>query len=188
MDIKNVSVVLASASPRRKELLSQAGCTFEVIPAEGEEKIHDKSPDATVLMLSKQKAMEVAAKCDSNTLVIGADTVVAAEGKILGKPKDYEDAFRMLSKLRNSCHSVYTGVTIIYGDKVKSFAEETRVYVRNITDEQLLDYIHLGECMDKAGAYGIQGRFGAYVEKIEGDYFNVVGLPICRLMREIEEM
>jgi MAF protein len=122
----------------------------------------------------------------------GADTVVAAGDKILGKPKDREDAFRMISGLRNQSHSVYTGVTLVYhgaqGDVISNFACETKVYVYDMTDEEIWSYIETGEPMDKAGAYGIQGRFAEYVSHIEGDYNNVVGLPLSALLQEAKKM
>ena len=181
-------VVLASASPRRREILTQVGMVFDVIPAKGEEVINSVNADEVVMKLSGDKALEVAALCDKNTLVIGADTVVALDNRILGKPKDRNEAFEMISKLRNDCHSVYTGVTIVCGDIVKSFVSETKVYVYDMTDEEIYAYIDTGDCYDKAGGYGIQGNFAQYVEKIDGDYFNVVGLPISSLMHEIKKM
>lgn len=184
--MKYNKVVLASASPRRKEILSQVGVEFEIIPACGEEVITSDLPMDVVKELSCQKAIEVKDKCQANTLVIGADTVVALDNQILGKPKDFEEAFNMISSYRNRCHSVYTGVTIVLDDIVKSFVEETKVHVGDITDEEIKEYILTGDCYDKAGGYGVQGFFSQYVTGIEGDYFNVVGLPISRLMREIK--
>ena len=184
--MKYNKVVLASASPRRKEILTQVGVEFDIIPACGDEVITSDLPMDVVKELSCQKALEVKEKCKPNTLVIGADTVVALDNKILGKPKDYEDAFNMISSYRNRCHSVYTGVTIVLDEVVKSFVEETKVYVGDITDKEIDEYISTNDCFDKAGGYGIQGFFSQYVTGIEGDYFNVVGLPISRLMREIK--
>lgn len=181
-------VVLASASPRRKEILTQVGVEFDIIPAKGEEIITSSIPKEVVIELSRQKAEEIAKNCNGDTLVIGADTVVALDDKILGKPKDYEEAFQMISSYRNRCHSVYTGVTIIHGNKLKSFVSETKVYVCDLTDEEIDTYIATKDCYDKAGGYGIQGYFSQYVERIEGDYFNVVGLPVARLMKEIKRL
>lgn len=181
-------VVLASASPRRKEILAQVGMEFDIIPAKGDEVITSSIPKEVVLELSRQKAEEIADMCDSDVLVIGADTVVALDDKILGKPKDYKEAFEMISSYRNRCHSVYTGVTITLGNKIKSFVSETKVYVYDITDEEIDAYIATNDCYDKAGGYGIQGYFSQYVERIEGDYFNVVGLPVARLMKEIKKL
>ena len=181
-------IVLASASPRRREILKLTGLDFEVIPAVGEEHTDSVVPCDIVMNLSRDKAMEVASACDDSTLVIGADTVVAAEGRIMGKPKDRDMAYQMLSSLRNDCHSVYTGVTIVYNETVRSFVSETKVYICDMTDEEIYSYIDTGECYDKAGAYGIQGRFSMYVDRIEGDYFNVVGLPVSKLMQEIKKL
>ena len=178
-------IILASASPRRKELLSQIGVTFEIIKAEKEEHITSSIPTEVVKELSMQKAKEVAAKCDGS-IIIGADTIVAMEGQILRKPKDRADAMRMLRLLQGKKHQVITGVTVLLGStKTLSFAEVTDVSLYPMTDAQIERYIATGEPMDKAGAYGIQGRFAAYVRGIEGDYNNVVGLPIGRLYQEV---
>ena len=178
-------IILASASPRRKELLSQIGVTFEIIKAEKEEHITSSIPTEVVKELSMQKAKEVAAKCDGS-IIIGADTIVAMEGQILGKPKDRADAMRMLRLLQGKKHQVITGVTVLLGStKTRSFAEVTDVSLYPMTDAQIERYIATKEPMDKAGAYGIQGRFAAYVRGIEGDYNNVVGLPIGRLYQEV---
>lgn len=179
-------IVLASGSPRRRELLTQIGVRFEVIKAEGEEHITAADPEEAVKELSMQKAMEVAGKC-RGAVVIGADTVVAAEGKILGKPKDREDALRMLKMLQGKSHQVLTGVTVFLGEpgRTVQFAETTKVHVFPMTKEQMEAYADSGEPMDKAGAYGIQGRFAAFVSGIEGDYNNVVGLPVGRLYQEV---
>lgn len=178
-------IILASASPRRKELLSQIGVTFEIIKAEKEEHITSSIPTEVVKELSMQKAKEVAAKCDGS-IIIGADTIVAMEGQILGKPKDRADAMRMLRLLQGKKHQVITGVTVLLGStKTRSFAEVTDVSLYPMADAQIERYIATGEPMDKAGAYGIQGRFAAYVRGIEGDYNNVVGLPIGRLYQEV---
>ena len=181
-------IVLASASPRRREILKQVGLEFDIIPAQGEEIIDSDKADEIVMKLSHDKALEVSGLCGENTLVIGADTVVAVNNRILGKPADRDEAFRMISGLRNSFHSVYTGVTIIYNDIVRSFVSETKVYVYDMTDEEIYEYIDTGDCYDKAGGYGIQGYFAQYVEKIEGDYFNVVGLPVSRLVKEMKSI
>ena len=175
-------IILASGSPRRKELLTQIGVRFEVQKAEGEEIITSSVPTEVVKELSLQKAQEVAAKYDGD-IVIGADTVVAAEGQILGKPRDKEDAMRMLRILQGKEHEVITGVAVLLKEqqKVINFAEVTKVHVFPMTEAQMEAYVESGEPMDKAGSYGIQGKFAAYVSGIEGDYNNVVGLPIGRL-------
>lgn len=179
-------IILASGSPRRKELLAQLGVTFEIVKAEGEEVLTTSVPTEAVKELSGQKAQEVAGKCDG-AVVIGADTVVAADGQILGKPKDKEDARRMLRLLQGKEHEVITGVTVILREMQKTiqFAEVTKVHVFPMTEEQIEAYVESKEPMDKAGAYGIQGKFAAYVSGIEGDYNNVVGLPIGRLYQEV---
>ncbi len=179
-------IILASASPRRKELLKQIGVTFEIVKAEGEEVITSSIPTEVVKKLSIQKAREVAKRCEG-TVIIGADTVVAAGGKILGKPKDPADAMRMLALLQGKEHQVITGVAVLLTEsgKVISFVETTTVHVFPMTRTQMEQYIASGEPMDKAGAYGIQGRFAAYVSGIEGDYNNVVGLPVGRLYQEV---
>lgn len=178
-------IILASGSPRRKELLTQIGITFEIQKAEGEEVITSDVPTEVVKELSMQKATEVAGKCDGD-VVIGADTVVATNGQILGKPRDREDAMRMLRLLQGKSHEVITGVTVLLREQQKmiNFAEVTTVHVFPMSEEQMKAYVESGEPMDKAGAYGIQGRFAAYVSGIEGDYNNVVGLPVGRLYQE----
>ena len=181
-------IVLASASPRRREILKQVGLEFDVIPSQGEEIIDSDKADEIVKKLSNDKALEVSRMCGKNTLVIGADTVVAIDNRILGKPADREEAFRMISGLRNGCHSVYTGVTIIYNEVVRNFVVETKVYVYDMSDDEVYEYIDTGDCYDKAGGYGIQGYFARYVEKIEGDYYNVVGLPVSRLIKEMKDL
>lgn len=179
-------IILASGSPRRKELLTQIGIEFEIQKAEGEEVITSAVPTEVVKELSMQKAMEVAGKYDGD-VVIGADTVVAAEGRILGKPRDKADAMEMLRLLQGKTHEVITGVTVLLKERGKTihFEEVTKVHVFPMTEEQMEAYVESGEPMDKAGAYGIQGKFAAYVSGIEGDYNNVVGLPVGRLYQEV---
>lgn len=179
-------IILASGSPRRKELLEQIGVEFEIHKAEGEETITSSIPEEAVKELSMQKAREVSGKCDGD-IIIGADTVVAVDGQILGKPVDRADAMRMLRLLQGKEHQVITGVTVILKEtgKTVSFAEVTKVHVFPVTEEQMERYLETGEPMDKAGAYGIQGRFAVYVSGIEGDYNNVVGLPVGRLYQEV---
>ena len=182
------NIILASGSPRRKELLTQIGIPFKIVKAEGEEVINTTVPEEAVKELSRQKAREVATRTDGD-VVIGADTVVAADHQILGKPKDAEDAVRMIRMLQGRSHQVLTGVTVILRDGARKkeicFAETTHVHVYPMTEEQIRDYVASGEPMDKAGAYGIQGLFAAYVSGIEGDYNNVVGLPVGRLYQEV---
>ncbi|HIZ43984.1 MAG TPA: septum formation protein Maf [Firmicutes bacterium] len=177
-------LILASASPRRRELLSLTGLPFTVMAGNGEEIISTEDPARAVSELSRQKAEAVLLRAEDGDTVIGADTVVALEGRILGKPADEADAFRMLRMLQGRDHAVYTGVTILKknsGTAPVTFAERTAVHVLPMSDEEIRAYIATGEPMDKAGAYGIQGRFAVYVAGIEGDYQNVVGLPVSRL-------
>lgn len=198
-------IILASQSPRRKELLEQIGLEFEICPAKGEEIITKSIPEEVVMELSKQKAEEVAALVSSfgenhkeittpsDILVIGADTVVAYDGKILGKPVDEDDAKRMLTMLAGNTHSVFTGVTLVLIDKSGRagelvFYEKTDVKMHPMTETEIDRYIATGEPMDKAGSYGIQGKCAIYIEKIDGDYNNVVGLPITRIYQELKKI
>lgn len=186
-----MELILASASPRRKELLEKIGLPFTVQPAMGEERITQKSPAAVVMELSRQKAEEIAAAQTEDCVIIGADTVVAKGEKIMGKPKDAADAKQMLRSIADDCHQVYTGVTLIRtGAHPQSvtFQEKTDVCLYPISDAELDAYIASGDPMDKAGAYGIQGDFAIYVKRIAGDYYNVVGLPIGRVYQELKRM
>ena len=184
-------ILLASGSPRRKELLTQMGCVFEVCKSEAEEVITSTNPEEVVMELSSQKGEDVFSKTTGDVCVIGADTVVAVDGNILGKPADTEEAREMIYKLQGKSHMVYTGVTVIAksGDMVSasSFAEGTKVNVAPMTENEIEAYISTDEPYDKAGAYGIQGLFGKFIEGIEGDYFNVVGLPVHRLYEELKK-
>ena len=180
-----MAVILASQSPRRRELLEQMGLRdFLIRPARGEEIFSPGlTPAQLVEGLSRQKAEEVAAGADPEDLVIAADTVVSVDGQVLGKPRDEADAFRMLSALSGRENTVYTGVTVIRGRERVTQHEATAVRFRPLTEEEIRAYIATGEPMDKAGAYGIQEYGALLVEGVRGDYFNVVGLPVCRLGR-----
>ena len=187
-------MILASASPRRLELLRQVGIEPAVEPSHVEEVITSTSPGEVVMELSRQKAEDVAGLHRGEpVIVLGADTVVAADGKILGKPKNREDAVRMIKLLQGRSHQVYTGVTLVFCEEFSSqktssvitFYEETVVFVFPMTERQAEAYVDTGEPMDKAGAYGIQGKFAAYVKGISGDYNNVVGLPVGRVCQEL---
>ena len=181
--------VLASASPRRRELLSALGLEFEVRPALGEEHPESGlSGGETAKRLSCAKCLEVAAGAGEDDVVIAADTVVCLDDKILGKPADAADAKRMLRALSGRDHRVFTGVTVARGGRVLSDYEETAVHFRPLTEREIAAYIATGEPMDKAGAYGIQGRASLFVRGIEGDYFNVVGLPLCKLGQMLKEL
>ncbi len=184
-------LILASGSPRRRELLQQIGLSFEVITSNAEERAINSDPGEMVKELSACKARAVSGMIDGEkkerSVIIGADTVVYANGQVLGKPKDEEDAFRMLRMLSGRQHYVYTGVTLLHGNEEVSFSERTSVTVSAMEDEEIWRYIRTGEPMDKAGAYGIQGAFAAYVEGISGDYSNVVGLPAASLYKALKK-
>ncbi len=183
-------IILASASPRRKELLAQVGYEFEIQVSYKEETYTAITPDEIVKELALLKARDIAKQnSKQNLVVIGADTVVAHAGKILGKPSDKEDAFRMIKGFQGDKHQVYTGVAILNYDAdgketIINHAVQTDVYVNAMTDEEIRSYIAKDNVMDKAGSYGIQSGFAVYIEKIEGDYFNVVGLPISYIYQE----
>ncbi len=183
------NLILASGSPRRRELMSQVGLDFTVVTSDADENIKEMEPEDYVRELSAIKAQSVLeqyADKEDSVIVIGADTIVYHKGEILTKPEDEEDAFRILKSLEGEIHQVYTGVTICSAHKNVSFYEKTDVWVYDMTDEEIRDYINTGEPMDKAGAYGIQGKFAAYIKGIEGDYNNVVGLPVARLVHELK--
>lgn len=184
-------MILASQSPRRRELLGLITEDFVVVPAQGEELLpEDISPRDAVIMLSQQKAEEIRKRefpGEVNDVIIAADTVVAIDNDILGKPADRENAVEMLRRLSGRKHSVFTGVTVISPKKTVSFAEETEVEFHPLTEQEISDYVDSGDPMDKAGAYGIQGRGALLVKRIEGDYYNVMGLPVGRLYRELRD-
>jgi septum formation protein len=197
-------IILASQSPRRRELLAQIGVPFTVEVSDTDENVSGTEPAVIVQELARRKALAVAAHHAGETVyVIGADTIVVYEGEILGKPKDPADARRMLRELSGNAHQVYTGVCVLEvpGDeggccedsapqggrrsiRETAFAERTDVFVAPLTDVEIDAYIATGEPFDKAGSYGIQGIFARHIEKIHGDYTNVVGLPVGRLWRE----
>lgn len=193
-----MKIILASKSPRRKELLSQVGYTYECVVSEKEENTDAVQPSDVVKELSQQKAEDVCAKIEKegqmeeDCLVIGADTIVAKDSEIFGKPKDTEDAKRMLSALQGREHSVWTGVTLIYlrdgKKKKKVFAEETKVHMYSMSEQEIEEYIRTKEPEDKAGAYAIQGYAAKFIKKIDGDYNNVVGLPVARIYQELKKL
>ena len=178
-----MDIILASKSPRRRALLEQMGVRdFRIVTPDIDEHMdRDLPPAELVRQISLEKAQAVAAQADPNTVVISSDTVVALDGVVLGKPADKEEAFRMLSLLSGNRHQVYTGLTVLRGEQVFSQWEETAVTFRSLTAEEIEAYIATGEPMDKAGAYGIQGYGALFIEGISGDYYNVMGLPVCRL-------
>ena len=175
--------VLASASPRRKEILENAGFSFEIIVSDADENITEAlSPEKTVEELARRQARAVL-KDNEDAVVFGCDTVVAIDGKILGKPRDDEDAFNMLSMLSGKTHTVSTGVCICSKDKTEVFSNTTQVEFYQLSDETIRSYIASGECSDKAGSYGIQGFGNVLVKEIKGDYFSVMGLPVSQSAR-----
>ncbi len=187
-------MVLASGSPRRKEILEQAGYTFEIQVSHKEEKYHSTEPDEVVKELALLKAEDIAEQNEKkNLIVIGADTVVANHGNILGKPKNDEDAFSMIQGIQGENHSVYTGIAILSFDeegkkRIVNDAVETKVFVDAMTEKEIRAYLATGEHRDKAGSYAIQGKFAPYIEKIEGDYYNVVGLPISYIRKALKKL
>lgn len=179
-------IILASGSPRRKELLALAGIEFTVKAADTDETVPaDIPPDEAVKLLSKRKA-HAAAELVKDAVIIGADTVVSVDGRILGKPQSAEEAYNMLSSLSGRSHNVFTGVCITDGEKEICFCEKTEVAFFELTDEEIQSYIATGDCFDKAGGYGIQSKGCTLVKRICGDYFNVVGLPIAETVRKLK--
>ena len=178
MKAQKYKVILASASPRRKEILGKTGIDFEVQVSDCDENIDEKQPDKLVMKLSELKARDVASK-NPDAIIIGSDTVVAHKGHIMGKPADRAEAISMIKSFAGDIHQVYTGVTIIIpNEKTYTYNVCTDVHVLQMTDEEIERYVDTGEPMDKAGAYAIQGLFAPFISKIDGDYYNVVGLPI----------
>ena len=183
-------IILASGSPRRRELLAQIGVPFEVCVSKAPETTSRTKPEEVVKELSYEKAKAVYNDGHADDVVIGADTVVYMDETILGKPSDKKECKAMLKSISGRSHKVYTGVTVLWrepsgGMHVLSFSVETKVRIYSLTDAEIDEYIATGEPMDKAGAYGIQGAFAKHIESIEGDYYNVVGLPVARLYREL---
>lgn len=186
-------IILASQSPRRRELMELIGFPFSVRVSETEELITRHDPAAVTEELSWQKAQAVAAELDDvqEIIVIGADTVVSVEGQILGKPASKDEARSMIRTLQGRDHMVYTGVTIlgrsaVHGDRCETFSEGTRVTVASMSKDEIELYISTEEPYDKAGAYGIQGTFARFIKGISGDYYNVMGLPVHRLYEQLK--
>lgn len=188
--LKIPRLILASASPRRADLLSQIGLMFEIYPSNIPEitSKHNTSPELVTQELALQKARSVAER-HTEGFVIGADTLVSLKNELLGKPKNMTHAQEMLTRLSGTCHEVVTGVALIDAklNKEKTWAETTQVYFRKLCSAEIDAYIETGEATDKAGAYGIQGRGAAFVKRIEGCYFNVVGLPLASLVEQLAE-
>ena len=178
-------IILASSSPRRKELLTTAGIEFEIHVKEVDESVPDGTPPADAAKMTAARKAAAVAEDYADCVVIGADTIVVANGKILGKPKDEADAESMLRMLSGIEHEVITGVCIIRNGTPETFAQISKVKFYDLTDEEISAYVATKEPMDKAGAYGIQGLGCKLVEHIEGDYFNIVGLPVAEVCRRI---
>ena len=179
-------LVLASQSPRRIELIRYLGLEPKIYPSGADESSREKDPALLTQRLAFLKAEEVQRQFDRETLIIGADTVVYDGERILCKPKTEEEAYLMLSGLSGRTHAVYTGVCLLYGEKKMGFCEKTLMHIAKMTEEEIRDYLAMGESMDKAGSYNIQGPFSRFVKGIEGDYYNVMGLPIARLYQSLK--
>ena len=179
-------IILASGSPRRRELLKDLGIEFEIYrPDVDESRLENEKPEDLCLRLSRLKAMSGARKFPGS-IIIAADTIVVIDNRILGKPKDRDDAFNMLKILQGREHEVITGVSVALDGKIISRAGHTLVKFTVLNDSEIREYISCGESDDKAGAYAIQGRGAALIEGINGDYFNVVGLPLCLLSKMLK--
>ena len=175
-------IILASQSPRRQELMKLTGLPFTVRVADIDETMDDSLPPVQeVGRVSRLKAQAIAAAAAPGDIIIAADTIVAIDGKKLGKPHSEAEAASMLRLLSGREHQVMTGCTILYGDRVETFTEVTSLHFRPLSEKEIQKYVQSGEPMDKAGAYGIQGGAALFCEKLEGDYYNVMGLPVCRL-------
>lgn len=187
--MKNIpTLVLASQSIRRQEILRHLGLELKIIVSDADENITEKlSPEEFTERLSIRKAEAVLPLCDKNDMVIAGDTVVALGDEIFGKPTDRKDAFRMLSALSGTTHKVVSGIAVCYGGKTAVSHEVTEVTFRPLSEAEINAYIDTGEPFDKAGSYGLQDKASVFVEKINGDYFNVVGLPVFRMFRLIKE-
>lgn len=184
-----MKIILASKSPRRKEILETMGVSFEIDVADVDESVDVcLSPVEAVCEISKRKAQKVAERHGGDEIVISADTVVVIDGKIIGKPKDKEDAFCILKNLSGRTHEVYTGFTVCGNGKTKTDFEVTKVHFKELLDEDIRRYVATGESMDKAGAYGIQQKGNLFVDYIHGDYYNVVGFPISKICVTIQEL
>ena len=187
-------IILASGSPRRKELLLQIGIVPEIIVSHVEEKITSDVPAEVVMSLAEQKAVDVAKEMPEGTVTLGSDTVVAADGKILGKPKSHEEAYEMIRRLAGRSHQVYTGVCLVKkgpegeADTVVSFYDETDVNVSPMTEKEIREYADSEEPMDKAGSYAVQGFFARYIDGLKGSYANVMGLPVHLVYQKLKKL
>ena len=182
-----MQLILASQSPRRRELLGLFHIPFTVKVADIDETMDPaKAPKAEVARLSREKALAVAREAED--IVIAADTIVVLQDAVLGKPTDTDHAFAMLSALSGKDHQVMTGVTVLKGDRCLTHTEVTDIHFRELSEQEIRSYIATGEPMDKAGAYGIQGGAALFADKMHGDYYNVMGLPVCRLWQMLREL
>jgi septum formation protein len=182
-----MQLILASQSPRRKELLSLYGVPFVIRVADIDEVMDASQPaEQEVARVSRLKALAIPR--EQEDVVVAADTIVVCQGRILGKPHSAEEAYEMLSLLSGRDHQVMTGVTVLCGDRERSFTEITDLHFRPLSAREIERYIASGEPMDKAGAYGIQGGAAVFCERMTGDYYNVMGLPVCRLLQTLKEM
>ena len=187
-------IILASGSPRRKELLLQIGIVPEILVSHVEEKITSDVPAEVVMSLAEQKAVDVAKEMPEGTVILGSDTVVAADGKILGKPKSHEEVYEMIRRLAGRSHQVYTGVCLVKkgpegeADTVVSFYDETDVNVSPMTEKEIREYADSEEPMDKAGSYAVQGFFARYIDGLKGSYANVMGLPVHLVYQELKKL
>jgi septum formation protein len=183
-----MGIVLASASPRRRELLEMLGFRdYRIIPADTEEILPELPPEDTVQAIALEKARAVAYTCGRENLILAADTLVYLDGKALGKPADASEAERMLRRLSGKKHTVFTGVALVCGERELTFSEASDVIFRDMTDQEISAYVRTGEPMDKAGAYGVQGCGAVFIRRIDGDFFNVMGLPLCKLVMMLRE-
>ena len=186
-------VILGSASPRRRDILAQAGIEHEVIVSDCDEAVSEDKPEEVVKAISVKKAEDVWDKAcrkygdEDDMLIIGADTIVAVDDVIFGKPADRDDAVRMIGCLSGRTHQVYTGVTVITKEKKMTFSSCTDVSVYELTEDEIRGYVNTGEPMDKAGAYAIQGGFARYIRSINGEYNNVVGFPVAMFIHELKK-
>ncbi len=182
-------IILASKSPRRREILEMLECEYRCVPADTDETVVEgMSPADTVMLFSSRKAEAVRAEAEKGDIILGMDTMVCIDGKLLGKPKDETDAFRMLRMLSGCHHNVVTGYTVICGDKKETGCVSADVYFKPLSDEEINWYISTKEPLDKAGAYGIQGKGSLFVESIDGDFFTIVGFPVCRVFEVIKKL
>jgi septum formation protein len=183
------NLILASGSPRRKEILAKTGIDFKVVKSKFVEDMSQNiGPGELAKKLALGKAMDVA-KNHEKAVVLGADTIIFFQDKVVGKPKSEGDAVIILNKLSGNVHSVFTGFAIVDIDRHKKVVKyvETKIFFRKLSEEEIVDYVSTGESLDKAGAYAYQGKGAVFVEKIEGDYYNVIGLPLCSVVVELRK-